>query len=195
MTTAKHITGPARYASSDDFRQVFDEHMNSLYLLAFLLTADQDMAERCFVSGLEDAVQGNPVFKQWAQSWARRAVIRNAARVVGPRPERGNGHIQSSSDPVNSNGKVLPSAQPVEIASVLGLEPFERFVDVITVLESYSDQDCAVLLGCLRRNVLAARTHALQQIASEAAKHSAQRPIAGRKIRHQASIAIPHFSC
>jgi hypothetical protein len=84
MTVAKQITRPTPYASSDDFRQVFDEHMNSLYLLAFLLTADQEKAERCFVSGLEDAVEGSPVFKEWAHSWARRAVILNAVRVLRP---------------------------------------------------------------------------------------------------------------
>jgi len=39
MGQAKHITGAAVYANSDDFRRVFDENMNSLYLLAFLLTA------------------------------------------------------------------------------------------------------------------------------------------------------------
>jgi hypothetical protein len=56
------------YATADDFRRIFDENMNSLYLLAFLLTADHGRAEQCFVSGLEDAVGGNPVFKEWAHS-------------------------------------------------------------------------------------------------------------------------------
>jgi hypothetical protein len=175
MTIGKQITRPTPYASSDDFRQVFDEHINSLYLLAFLLTADQKKAEQCFVSGLEDAVEGSRVFKEWAHSWARRAVVLNAVRVLSPRPADGNGRGQSSSDPVYNNG---PSAQPAEIASVHGLEPFERFVYVITVLERYSDQDCAVLLGCMRRDVLAARTHALQQLASEAATHYGQQPAA-----------------
>jgi DNA-directed RNA polymerase specialized sigma24 family protein len=176
MTVAKQITRPTPYASSEDFRQVFDEHMNSLYLLAFLLTADQKKAEQCFVSGLEDAVEGSPVFKEWAHSWARRAVILNAVRVLSPRPSEGNGGRQSSSEPVNNNGKALPSAQRAAIASVLGLEPFERFVYVMTVLERCSDQDCAVLLGCMRRDVLAARTHALQQLASEAATRYGQQP-------------------
>jgi hypothetical protein len=155
---------------------VFDEHMNSLYLLAFLLTADRDKAELCFVSGLEDAVEGSPIFKEWAHSWARRAVILNAVRVLSPRPKDGNGRGRSGSDPVNNNGKALPSGQPAEIASVLGLEPFERFVYVITALERYSDQDCAVLLGCMRRDVLDARNHALQQLASEAATNYREQP-------------------
>jgi hypothetical protein len=174
MTSAKQITRPTPYASPADFCQMFDEDMNSLYLLGFLLTADREKAEQCFVSGLEDAVEGNRVFKEWAQSWARRAVILNAVRVLSPWPSEGNGRRQSSSEPVNNNGKALPSPQRAEIASVLGLEPFERCVYVMTVLERYSDQDCAVLLGCMRRDVLAARTHALQQLASEAAAHYRQ---------------------
>ena len=89
MTVARQIPRPRPYASSDDFREVFNEHMNSLYLLAFLLTADPKKAEQCFVSGLEDAVEGNPVFKEWAHSWAPRAVILNAVRVLGPRQEPG----------------------------------------------------------------------------------------------------------
>ena len=84
MGQAKHITRAAAYANSDDFRRIFDENMNSLYLLAFLLTADHGKAEQCFVSGLEDAVEGNPVFKEWAHSWARRVIIQNAVRLINP---------------------------------------------------------------------------------------------------------------
>jgi hypothetical protein len=152
--------------------------MNSLYLLAFLLTADQGKAEQCFVSGLEDAVEGSPVFKEWAHSWARRAVIRNAMRLLSPRQSDGNGRGQTGSDPVNNHGRALPPAQQAEIASLLGLEPFARFVYVITVLEHHSDQECSVLLGCTRRDVVSARAHALQQLASEAATHYRQQPTA-----------------
>jgi hypothetical protein len=178
MTVARQITRPTPYASSDDFRQVFDEHMNSLYLLAFLLTADQGKAEQCFVSGLEDAVEGSPVFREWAHSWARRAVIRNAVRLLSPRQSDGNGRGRTGSDPVNNHGRALPPAQQAEIASLLGLEPFARFVYVITVLERHSDQECSVLLGCTRRDVVSARTHALQQLASGAATHYRQQPTA-----------------
>src|SRR5882672_7126776 len=164
MPEAKQNTRPATYATSDDFRRVFDEDMNSLYLLSYLLTADREKAEQCFVSGLEDAVEGNPVFKEWARSWARRVIIINAVRAISPRPrEEDNG--RSSSATVSSNGKTPPVEQ-VEIAAVLVLEPFERFVYVMTVLERYSDQDCSLLLGCARREVIAARTRALQRTRS-----------------------------
>ena len=176
MPAAKQITRPMPYANSDDFRRVFDEDMNSLYLLSLLLTADREKAEQCFVSGLEDAVDSNPVFKEWARSWARRVIIVNAVRAINPRSMEENGG--SSSARAGSNGRTPPVEQ-VEVAAVLALEPFERFVYVMTVLERYSDQDCSLLLGCTRRDVVAARTRAFEQIGSAMAEHSGQLPPAG----------------
>jgi hypothetical protein len=173
MPEAKQIMRSMPYASSDDFRRVFEEDMDSLYVLSFLLTADREMAERCFVSGLEDAVEGNPVFKEWARSWARRVIIVSAVRAISPRPMEETG--RSSFALVSGNGKTPPVEQ-VEIAAVLALEPFERFVYVMTILERYSDQDCSFLLGCARRDVVAARTRAFEQIGSAMASHSSQLP-------------------
>jgi len=173
MSQAKHITRLTPYASSADFRRVFDEDMSSLYLLSFLLTADHEKAEQCFVSGLDDAVKGNAVFREWARSWARRAIILNAVRVIKPRPgdESGSG---PNSCLLNSNNKALSDEKPKEIAPVLGLEPFERFVYVITVLERYSDQECSVVLGCKRRDISAVRIRAFQQIARSMESHYKQ---------------------
>jgi hypothetical protein len=174
MRVARHITRAAAYASSDDFRRIFDENMNSLYLLAFLLTADRGKAEQCFVSGLEDAVEGNPVFKEWAHSWARRAIIKSAVRLINPRPNGGS--RRSSSPSADSDYKTLPVERHVEVSAVLGLEPFDRFVYVITVLEHYSDHECALLLVCAPRDVLPARTRALQQIGRQVEMDSRQLP-------------------
>jgi DNA-directed RNA polymerase specialized sigma24 family protein len=158
MPEAKHITGPTRYASSGDFHRIFHEETDSLYRLSFMLTADREKAERCFVSGLEDSVRGNPVFKEWARSWARRAIIQCAVRTIDPRPTDEDAHSS-----FNSTGTTL-AAEQAEIAAVLELRPFERFVYVMSVLERYSDQDCSVLLGCSRRDVITARIRALQKI-------------------------------
>ena len=107
-------------------------------------------------------MNSNAVFKGWAHSWARRAIIQNAVRLINPRPMEE--HTPSS---FNSGGKTM-TAEQAEIASVLeavlDLGPFERFVYVMSVLERYSDQDCSVLLGCAQRDVIAARIRALQQI-------------------------------
>jgi hypothetical protein len=61
-------------------------------------------------------------------------------------------------------GSTTLAAEQVETAAVLQVEPFERFIYVMSVLERYSDLDCSVLLGCARRDVIAARIRALQQI-------------------------------
>jgi hypothetical protein len=177
MREEKRIARAGEYATTDDFCRIFDENINSLYLLAFLLTADHGKAEKCFVSGLEDAVVGNPVFKEWAHSWARRAIIQNAVRLINPRPDNGSGRSRSASP--YRNHKILPAERHVEISAVLGLEPFERIVYVTTVLEHYSDHECSLLLGCARRDVLPARIHALEEIARQAEMHDRRLPIDG----------------
>jgi DNA-directed RNA polymerase specialized sigma24 family protein len=158
MPEAKHIISSAPYASSDDFRGIFQEEKDSLYQLSFLLTADHEKSEQCFVSGLEDSVNGNPVFKDWARSWARRTIIQNAIRAISPRPTEQNDSSSFDSDGATS------VVELAETAAVVKLEPFERFVYVMSVLEHYSDLDCSLLLGCTRPNVVTGRTRALQQL-------------------------------
>lgn len=150
------------YANAQDFCRIFAEDMSSLYLLSFLLTADHEKAEKCFVIGLEESTEGRPVFKEWARSWARRTIIQNAVRAIAPRPLGGTDWSSALS---GDKGRTAPVGG-TEVSAILGLGPFERFVFVMSVLEHYSDQDCSVLLGCTRRDVITARAHALQQIGS-----------------------------
>src|SRR5260370_12811077 len=79
----KQTTTP--YATQADFRRVFQEDMNRLYLLSFLLTGERDLAEQCFVSGLKISREGNPVFKEGATSWAPRTIILTPIRMRRPR--------------------------------------------------------------------------------------------------------------
>jgi DNA-directed RNA polymerase specialized sigma24 family protein len=158
------ITNPGTmpYATSADFCRIFMRDMNRLYLLSFLLTGDQAMAEKCFVRGLDDSSKGNPVFKKWVESWARRTIIRNAIQMIRPGPADG---VASNSASERSDGD---ATEPAEILAVVELLSFERFVFVMSVLERYSDQECSLLLGCTRGEVTAARTRALKQIGSSA---------------------------
>jgi len=146
------------YATTSDFCHIFSEDMSGLYGLALLLTADHGTAEQCFVSGLGDCAGNRQVFREWAESWARRTIIRNAVRMAAPQPF----------DAGEAGGAKSGIALGVraEIAAVLGLRTFERFVFVMSVLEHYSDHECSVLLGCARGDVSAARTRALRQIGS-----------------------------
>jgi DNA-directed RNA polymerase specialized sigma24 family protein len=79
-------------------------------------------------------------------------------RVLNPRPTKEN-----APSGLNRSDKTL-AGEPAEIAAVLELSPFERFVFVMSVLEHYSEHECSLLLGCSRRDVMAARIRALQQI-------------------------------
>src|ERR1700758_1067653 len=80
----KTMERATEYASCKDFKQIFTEDMAGLHRLAFLLTADHAKAEQCFVAGLEDSIHGNPVFRQWARAWSKRAIIHNAIKTMAP---------------------------------------------------------------------------------------------------------------
>jgi hypothetical protein len=65
------------------------------------------------------------------------------------------------------SGKVpAEGKEHANLACILGLDPFERFVYVMSVIQRYTDQHCSVLLGCKPGDVIVARTRALQQIGS-----------------------------
>ena len=170
MLGVKQITKPipTPYATNTDFCRVFNEEMCGLYLLAFLLTANHEAAEKSFVRGLENSLEGNPVFKEWARSWARRTIIQNAIRMINPHPARSTG----SSDPTSDRRPNHSGNNSAEMEAILQLAPFERFAFVMSVLEGYSDHECSVLLGCTRRDLIAGRTRALLTIAKRGAPKS-----------------------
>jgi len=153
---------PSPYATRSDFCRIFENDMNRLFLLSFLLSGDRTIAEQCFVGGLHIAQEGNYVFKEWGESWARRAIIRNAIRMI--RPLKAVEETPSPADQSTDDARL----DQAEIAAVVGLPAFERFVFVMSVLESYSDQECSLLLGCTRGDVASARTRALECLAKSA---------------------------
>jgi hypothetical protein len=143
------------YATSAEFCRVFAQNMDSMHLLSFLLTADLTKAEECFVSGLEDCVEKSYVFRDWAQSWARRMIIENAIRMLAPRKSHPT-VADVASDAVGCRFGRTPVADAA-IAIILRPGDFERFVFVMSVLEKYSDQDCSILLGCSRQDIAETR--------------------------------------
>jgi hypothetical protein len=74
--------------------------------------------------------------------------------------------MEKTEPSVSDSAGIAPAVEQAEIALVLALEPFERFVYVMSVLERYSDHDCSILLGCARLEVMATRIRAVQQIGS-----------------------------
>jgi hypothetical protein len=149
------------YATGDDFCRIFDEGLNGLYQLSFLLTGDHRKAEQCFVAGIEDCVKANHVFREWARSWAKRVIFENAIRELKPRPN----HYRSSPSATFCGEQSSGSGGRFKVDAVLGLGDFERFVFVMSVLENYPDHECALLLGCSILEIREGRVHALEELA------------------------------
>ena len=147
------------------FTTIFYEDLKELYPLSFVLTRDPAKAERCLVRGLEDCVSGNRVFREWARSWAKRTIVQNAIRELKPRPSQStsplSGAIFSDMDQ-HSRG---PGGH-FEMDAVLRLADFDRFVFVMSVLEHYSEHECALLLGCSAIEIREGRTRALKELAN-----------------------------
>jgi len=157
--------GENRYATGEDFLKMFDEDMNGLYQLSFLLTGDHHKAERCFVAGLEDCVKDSRVFRECVRTWAKRVIVKNAIRELHPR----GGHSNSSPHaPIifSPNRQLSGPSGHFDADAVSGLADFERFVFVLCVLEHCRERECAVLLDCSESEVREARTQAIEQLAN-----------------------------
>ena len=152
------------YASPEDFHTIFNEGLKELYQFSFLLTRDPAKAERCLVSGLEDCVSGNRVFREWARSWAKRTILQTAIRELKPRPSQSNS-LLSHAKYSNMDQYSKDPGGHFEIGAVLQLADFDRFVFAMSILEHYSEPDCALLLGCSARDIREARTRALRELA------------------------------
>jgi hypothetical protein len=145
-----------QYATVTDFCKIFTEEMHSLYLLSFLLTADKDKAEQCFIGGLGECVEGIGTFMEWSRLWARRAIIKQAILMMRPAPEE-----TDHWSPISTQGPTAALNSSL-FAAILSLCAFERFVFVLSILEGHSDVDCLSLLKCSRREVMIARELALR---------------------------------
>lgn len=164
--TQKHKKARSdEYATRSDFCRIYLEQVNSLYLLSLLLTADPQKAEKCFVLGFDDSIGNNSVFKERANLWARRCIILHAIRLLCPTPSDENefneARLSRLIGEVSAEVRAYPNFDRIAM-----LNSFERFVLIMSVLESYSIQECSLLLGCFRRDVINARTAALRDLAS-----------------------------
>ena len=146
------------YATHEDFCAIFRNHLDPLYLLALILAGDELIAEKCFLAAFDSCAEESRVFRDSALSWSRRSVIKNAIRIM--LPTSGNSSRQCLVG--KRNGLDIDKNGPLKC--VHDLPPLDRFVFVMSVLERYSDHECAVLLGCSRTDILPARIRALQQI-------------------------------
>ncbi len=143
-------------ARSGDIREFFMEDSLGLYLLSFLLTANQKKAERCFIANPDECINGHSSFHKLAHSWARCMIVRNALQMLTPNP--------GPSGPEPAAARPATFLHDPFLARVLALEDFERVVYVLSVLEQYADRNCAVLLGVSPQRIQETRNCALKHI-------------------------------
>jgi hypothetical protein len=146
-----------------DFCEVFEQDTRLLYLLAFLLTTNHKESEQCFVLTVEEAFKEQTVFNEWARSWVKRRLIENAIEIVSPAAP-----LEGPQRDLWSGGQ-RETHRECEIDTVTKLVPFERFVFVMSILERYSNWDCALLLGCSMNRVAHTRIMALRRLPGLAA--------------------------
>jgi len=143
------------FANSRDFCRIFVRHLNSLYKLAFLLTADHSLAEQCTLATHDQTLTAYGISKAAAKSWIRRALIKNALRIVRRELEVGLQRPEPSKDEFSS-----------PFNAIISLQPMERFVFVLSVLEGISDCACSQLFGCAVPEIGPARVRALESLST-----------------------------
>jgi hypothetical protein len=156
----------ADYAKHEDFCEVFEKDAKSLYLLAFVLTANPKESEHCFASTVEKALEQKAVFKEWARSWVKRRMIENAIESAWQVTVRDGQKRDLWSAKQHENEK------PCEIDScdTTSLIRALRFCHVDP--GALSDWDCCVLLECSMKKVAQARIGALRRLPAEDASSS-----------------------
>jgi hypothetical protein len=143
------------YAKHADFCDVIQNDTKSLYLLAFLLTANHKQSEQCFPL-VEKLSKNKPSSRNEFRSWIRRRLT-EALRIV-----RGSAREGEKRDLWEDAQHDIP--RECEIDAVTRLAAFERFVFVMSILERYSHWDSTLLLRGSMKRVTHARMEALRHL-------------------------------
>ena len=146
------------YATCSDFCEVFRRNTTHLYLLAFLLTANHQEAQECFVGAMGKAFAQKNVFKGWKESWSKRCLIEHAIGAIIFQP----GRREARRDVWFQDGEI---GFRTFLDAVTQLKSAERFVFVMTELEGYSAKETALLLHRTLESVHNLRIEALQRLA------------------------------
>ena len=146
------------YATCSDFCEVFRRNTTQLYLLAFLLTANHQEAQECFVGAMDNAFAERNVFKGWEESWSKRCLIEHAIGAIIFQP----GRREARRDVWFQDGEI---GFRTFLDAVTQLKSAERFVFVMTELEGYSAKETALLLHRTLESVHNLRIEALQRLA------------------------------
>ena len=111
-----------------------------------------------FPRTVENTVTANGIFKGWEASWIRRCLIINAIRTVF----YGGATAGQTDSWCEVDGESIRCSAVDALAGLA--PPLDRFVLVMSVLEKYSEHECALLLSRTPRDIGEARFRALWQL-------------------------------
>lgn len=169
-------------ANSDHFCRIFTLQLNSLYRLAFLLTTNHSLAERCTMASLNEALTANGISQAAAESWSKRAIIRNALRIVRRESFETDLTLQRQ-------GVLQDEFTGWLFKAIISLQLLERFVFVLSVFEKTPDRECSQLLGCAITEVARARVRAFEFLSMFHSPENEQ-----STPRHSPAVAYNHRS-
>lgn len=159
-----HLTKNESTSQGNSYCSLPKQETTRLYMLSLMLTADVDSAESCLVSGLSECMSMRPSLSEWTNGWARRVLVQNAIQLMQPAADR-------DQQVVSCNLRLKPA-----LHAVMRLKNLERFVFVLSVLEGYSDRECAVLLGPSAREIMAVKVRSLENLVANVKSLIAQAP-------------------
>ena len=183
--------GGSRHATADDFQKLFATEMGAFYRLAFLMIADSAKAEECLIVAMKECIHGISIAEGWAETWARRVVVRNAIRMAAEFKKQSLDEVSNEAPHSTCSPTPRQAERFAEFAGILALRDFERIVFVLCVLERYSIRDCALLLGRSQQDVNAAKIRAIEQLADYEIAASPQSTIHTCAEHHAQTINEP----
>jgi DNA-directed RNA polymerase specialized sigma24 family protein len=159
------------YATEADFCRLFSERLTRFYTLSLLLLGDRERAEECFLRSFNACLKSRGVFKDWEERWAIHTIIKEAINMMSL-PNLPSVESLSEQD---SDVEVLVSA-------LRELTSLDRCVYLMSVLEKYSDRECASFLSCSAAEVRIARDRALKMLGRNALLYEPEAPMPLRMI-------------
>jgi len=169
---ASTTAGDARsHASAAEIVACFRDQRNLLDRLAFLITADEAIAEQVVAQSCEITLQGNSPFRNWLLEWAKAATIAAATSLQGDAirlcealyKDRRCPHVEHLCV-FDDDGRAVSLALILQMDAhkiIAELDPLCRAILVLRIAIRSSIQDCSLRLNVSRAAVLAANCHTM----------------------------------
>jgi hypothetical protein len=159
------------HASAADVMACFRDQNNVLDRLAFLITADEAIAEQAVAQACEITLQGNSPFRNWLLEWAKAATIAAAISLQGDAIRMYEAMYKDRTCPhVEHVCQLDDERRAASLALILQmdahtiiaeLDPLCRAILVLTIAIRSSIQDCSLRLNVSRAAVVAANCLAM----------------------------------